>query len=110
MGIEHWRREGICMGVMRCLPWWACVALAAFTYVALHSLALRPRTIIVESGAIYSAVAGFLVGGLMESLQYLLPAVWICPLLARLARLPAEAVGPGGRGAAANPPPPRSPA
>jgi hypothetical protein len=86
------------MDAMARLPWWVCAALAGATYVALHALALRPYTILVDPGDVFAALAGFLVGGVMESLQYVVPALCLSALLARLAQVPAAPAEPEAGG------------
>ena len=76
------------------LPWWVWPVLAAFSYFALHAMALRPYAIVVDPGDVGAALAAFLVAGAAESLQYVLPALCVSVLIARLAPLPAEALGP----------------
>jgi restriction system protein len=86
------------MDALARLPWWVCAALAVFTHVALHALSLRPQAIVVDPGDVGAALGGFLVGGVLESLQYLVPALCMSALLARLTRLPAAAAGPEDSG------------
>jgi restriction system protein len=89
-------RAGTCLDAVARLPWWVAVVLAGCSYVVLHCLALRPQTIVVDPGDVRAALAAFLVGGVMESLQYVVPALCLSAVLARLARLPAEVAGSGG--------------
>ncbi|MEJ8839540.1 hypothetical protein [Ramlibacter sp. AN1133] len=89
-------RPASCIASMQRLPWWAWLALAVFSYGALHALALRPQTIVVDPGDVGAALAAFLLGGVAESLQYVVPAVCLSVLLAQLARIPAEAGAPEG--------------
>jgi hypothetical protein len=79
---------GICMDAMARLPWGLWVGLAVLSHIALHALALRPYAIMVDPGTVGAALAYFLVGGLVASLQYLVPALCLSALLARLAQGP----------------------
>ena len=84
---DNQSRGATCGDAMAHLPWWACVALAGFAYVALHSLALRPYAIVVAPDDVGAALAAFLVGGGMESLQYVVPALCLSLLPSRSSSL-----------------------
>ena len=84
------------------LPWWACVWLAIFSYVALHALTLRPQAIVTDDGSVALLVGEWLAGGLWNSLQLLVPALCLSALLAKRLRLRTAAADttPGGVDAA----------
>ena len=74
---------GSWMDALARLPWWLCVTLAGLSHFALHAMALRPQTIVVDPGGVGAALAGFALAGAVESLQYVVPALCISALLAR---------------------------
>ena len=78
------------------LAWWACLGLGAISSFGLHAMGERPYAIVVDPGGIGTALADYLVGGVMESLQYVVPALCVSALLVHLARLPAGAGTSGG--------------
>jgi restriction system protein len=72
------------------LPWWACLALAVVSYLALHAVASKPLAVSAQP----SQLQGFVIGSVLRALamvgQYLLPIVFIAggvmSLVARHAR------------------------
>ncbi|GAB3646575.1 hypothetical protein [Ramlibacter alkalitolerans] len=95
-GNDNAEGGGSCRRFGTRLAWGAWIALAAVSYLALHALALRPQTIDVDAADVGAALAGFLLGGVVESLQYAVPALCLSALLGRLAHVPEEArIGPG---------------
>jgi hypothetical protein len=86
---------GTCRRLMAHLPWGAWTSLAGVSYVALHALARRPQTIVVDPGDVCAALASFLLGGVVESLQYVVPSLCLSALLVRLALVPEARIGPG---------------
>jgi hypothetical protein len=91
-----------CMHALARLPCWACLALAAGSYAALHAVAMRPEVIVMDATQFGRALPGLLAIGAAQDLQYLLPALLLLrlPLLRFLAGgVPAAA--PAGNGMSA---------
>lgn len=59
------------------LPWWAGVALALISYFGLHSVALKPVTVVMQPGQVGSVVISTLGHTLASIAQYILPFLFL---------------------------------
>jgi len=76
-------------GAVARTPGWACLVLALASYFALHPLAMRPQTIVMDFSHLATVLPGLLASSLAESLQYAVPLLCLLgvPLAKRIAAL-----------------------